>query len=462
MVIANVYSNFTYCEDMIFTMEGKRYMELYNQKPLPEKFLNLMGILECELKPATGCTEPVAVALAVAVAAHHINGEAYKITVEIDKNVFKNGKNVGIPGGIGTGLELAAAIGYLKRYQPKDLNILSHITNNDMKYSNDIVSNGIINLVLRKDFNTLEIRAIVEGKDNTATCIIKDSHNNISQIIVDDKVVFNNQSSKEASVCLLSSLESYSFKDFYDFAKGVPIHLLEVVKDAMNMNNNFFNESLKNKDSFVEFQERLMGKIEDINDSTISLYVKSVTSIGVYLRMKGMLSPVMSLGGSGNQGLVATLPVVTVGKYKNVPEEDVIRALTLSYLVALYIKSKTGRLTPTCGCGVSAGAGASAGCAYLLDGEYESINNAVNMTLVSLFGLICDGAKKSCAFKVSTCVQSAVELAIMSLEGIKIEDHDGINLDKVEDSIANISMISKNGLKELDSSLVDVLNNISC
>lgn len=437
-------------------------MKLYKQKPLSDKFINLMEILESELKPATGCTEPVAVALAVAVAAEHLRGEAVKITVEVDKNVFKNGKKVGIPGGFGTGLELAAALGYLKRDQPKDLNILSHIDVNDIDDSKRIVSDDTINLELRKDFNGLEIRAIVEGKENKVTCVIKDSHSNITQIIIDDKVIFNNKGCQEVSTCAMNTLENYSFKDFYEFADKVPIDLLDIVRDAMRMNYNFFTEGLKNKDQFVEFQEKLMGKSEDIDDSTISLYVKSVTSIAVYLRMKGIVFPVMSLGGSGNQGLVATLPVVTVGKYKKSSEEEIIRAVTLSYLVALYIKSKTGRLTPTCGCGVSAGAGASAGCAYLLHGEYENVNNAVNMTLVSLFGLICDGAKKSCAFKVSTCVQSAVELAVMSLEGIKIEDHDGINLDKVEDSIANISVISKNGLKELDSSLVDVLNNISC
>ena len=462
MVIAYIFIDFIYGGNIIFIMEARLKMKLYKQEPLSDKFANLIKILESELKPATGCTEPVAVALAVAAAAEHLKGDAEKITIEVDKNVFKNGKKVGIPGGFGTGLELAAALGYLKRDQPKDLNILSYINDNDMENSKSIVSDGIIDLVLRKDFNGLEIRATVEGKENKATCIIKDSHSNITKIIIDDKEILNKQGCQEVITCTIDTLENYNFKDFYDFANEVPIDLLDIVKDAIKMNYDFFTEGMKNDDTFVEFQKNLMGKVEDIDDSTISLYVKSVTSIGVYLRMKGIVSPVMSLGGSGNQGLVATLPVVTVGQYKNSPEEEIIRAVTLSYLVALYIKSKTGRLTPTCGCGVSAGAGASAGCAYLLHGKYENVNNAVNMTLVSLFGLICDGAKKSCAFKVSTCVQSAVELAIMSLEGIKVEDHDGINLDKVEDSIANISVISKNGLKELDSSLVDVLNNISC
>ncbi len=437
-------------------------MELCSQKPLSDKFVNLVKILDSELKPATGCTEPVAVALAVATASEHINGKVEKITVEVDKNVFKNGKNVGIPGGVGTGLELAASLGYLKRDQPKDLNILSFITNSDINDSKSIVTDGVVNLILRKDFNSLEIRATVEDNINKATCIIKDSHSNITQILVNDEIVFSNQDSLKESICVMDTLEGYTFEDFYEFASEVPLDLLGAVKKAMNMNYEFFVKGLESKDSFVEFQEKLMGNSEDIDDNTISLYVKSVTSIAVYLRMKGIVCPVMSLGGSGNQGLVATLPVVTVGKYKKASEEEIIRALALSYLVALYIKSKTGRLTPTCGCGVSAGAGASAGCAYLLHGEYENVNNAVNMTLVSLFGLICDGAKKSCAFKVSTCVQSAVELAVMSLEGIKIEDHDGINLDKVEDHIANISIISKYGLRELDSSLVDVLNNISC
>jgi len=321
----------------------------------------LLDILKDQVTPALGCTEPIAVALAVAKAKETLGDTPKRIEIKVDRNIFKNALAVGIPGTDEKGLYIAVALALIKGKSEYKLEVLKEITEEDVSKAKEIVSKNIIYVTIAEDIVGLYIEAVVFGQHGKSRVLIKDKHDNIVLVEKNDEVVFKKEEAKTNKVSLKENIKELSMKDLKDFADTVDLNQLELVAQGINMNKEMAKAGISSK-----YSKALSRGISN-KDMNYKDYAKFLTATASYARMTGYPLPVMSCAGSGNHGITAILPVVAVGEKKQLDEEKIIRAVTLSLLVTIYVKSYTGVLSPVCGCGVAAGVGASAGIAYLLD-----------------------------------------------------------------------------------------------
>lgn len=411
----------------------------------------LLDILKDQVTPALGCTEPIAVALAVAKAKETLGNMPERIVIKVDKNIFKNALAVGIPGTDEKGLHMAVALALAAGKSEYKLEVLKDITDEDVLRAKDIISENIIHVTIAEDIVGLYVEVEAFSHQEKARVMIKNKHDNIVFVEKNNQVILKKEKAAENKVLLLENIKQMSIKDFVQFIKQVDIKHLDLVAQGINMNKKMAEAGIKSD------YGKALSRGVCVQDMDYKDYAKFITSVASFARMSGYPLPVMSCAGSGNHGLTAILPVVAVGEKKRVYHEEIIRAVTLSLLVTIYVKSHTGTLTPVCGCGVAAGVGASAGITYLLGGKAWQIEGAIKNMIGTLAGIICDGGKPGCAFKLSISTDAAIESALMALSGIIISSYDGIVDETAEKTIQNLGKVSTDGMANTDEAILGVM-----
>lgn len=416
----------------------------------------IIGLINREVVPAMGCTEPAAVSLCTAKAVETLGVEPDKIKVLLSPNVLKNAMGVGIPGTDMIGLPIAIALGAIVGKTEYQLEVLRDVTPEAVERGRQMIESGRIQVGVKNgNCDTLHIEVQASAKDKNSVAVISGSHTNFIYVALNNETIVDNR--KPVSAVEQKEIVDLSLRKVWDFATTTPIDELRFILEARNLNKAVADESLQGewghcigrivKDS--DCSRRVLG-------DTILSHMISYTSAACDARMGGAKMPVMSNSGSGNQGIVSTLPVVVFAEDTSASEEQLIRALILSHLTVIYIKQSLGRLSALCGC-VVASTGSSCGITYLMGGGYSEISMAVKNMVATLTGMICDGAKPSCALKLSSSVSTAVMAATMAIEHRCVTAYEGIVDDDVDKSIMNLTTIGSRGMMETDRMILKIM-----
>ena len=420
----------------------------------------IIALINREVVPAIGCTEPIAVALCVAKATETLGCRPQKIQVLLSANILKNAMGVGIPGTGMIGLPIAIALGALIGKSEYQLEVLKDSTPEAVEEGKKIIDSQAIDIALKYGIEEkLYIEVICEAEGKKATTIISGGHTKFVYIAKDENVLLNEQitqsSSKEVKDVELT------LRKVYDFAMTTPIDEIRFILETRNLNKNAAERSFKGN------YGHQLGRTLNSQNTNLMMgnntftHILSYTSAACDARMAGAMIPVMSNSGSGNQGITATLPVVVYAEDHGKSEEELIRALTLSHLTVIYIKQSLGRLSALCGCVVAA-TGSSCGITYLMGGNYEQVTYAVKNMIANITGMICDGAKPSCALKLASGVSTAVLSAVLAMENKCVTSVEGIIDDDVDRSIRNLTLIGSQGMNETDKLVLDIMTNKRC
>lgn len=421
----------------------------------------IIALINREVVPAIGCTEPIAVALCVAKAAETLNQRPQKIQVLLSANILKNAMGVGIPGTDMIGLPIAVALGALIGKSEYQLEVLKDSTPEAVEAGKKMIEAQAIQISLKENIEEkLYIEVTCMAGEEKATAIISGGHTNFVYLSKNDSVLMDKRSgtsgeTEEESVEL-------NLKKVYDFATTSPIEELQFILEARRLNKQAAERSFKGNYGH-ELGKTLCSSDSErlIMGSNTFTHILSYTSAACDARMAGAMIPVMSNSGSGNQGIAATLPVVVYAEDNHKSEEELTRALILSHLTAIYIKQSLGRLSALCGCVVAA-TGSSCGITYLMGGNYQQVSFAVQNMIANLTGMICDGAKPSCALKLTSGVSTAVLSAILAMENKCVTSVEGIIEDNVDLSIRNLTKIGSRGMNETDKLVLDIMTHKHC
>ena len=419
--------------------------------------LQIITLVKNEVVPAIGCTEPIAVALCVAKAVEVLNKRPEKITVLLSANILKNAMGVGIPGTGMIGLPIAVALGALIGKSAYQLEVLKDSTPDAVEAGKRFIEEKRINISLKDDIEEkLYIEVCCEADTDKATAIIAGGHTCFTYIMHNGDILLD----KQTTSCIEEEEDvlDLTLRKVYDFAMTTPLDDIRFILDTARLNKTAAERSFEGEYGHGlgkilrgTYEHRIMG------DSVFS-HILSYTSGACDARMAGAMIPVMSNSGSGNQGISATLPVLVYAEENGKSEEELIRALMLSHLTVIYIKQSLGRLSALCGCVVAA-TGSSCGITWLMGGTYEQVAYAVQNMIANLTGMICDGAKPSCALKVTTGVSTAVLSAIMAMENRCVTSVEGIIDEDVDQSIRNLTKIGSKGMNETDKLVLEIMTS---
>lgn len=420
----------------------------------------IIALVQREVVPAIGCTEPVAVALCVAKAAETLGVKPEKINVLLSANILKNAMGVGIPGTGMIGLPIAVALGALIGRSDYQLEVLKDSTPEAVAQGKQLIDEKRICISLKEDIaEKLYVEVTCEADGQTATAIIAGGHTTFIYIALNGNVLLDAQ--QASAVEAEEAPVELNLRSVYDFSQTAPLDDIRFILKTAKVNKAAAEQSFQGEYGHA-LGKMLRGapKHNVMGDSTFS-HILSYTSAACDARMAGAMIPVMSNSGSGNQGISATLPVVIYAEENGKTEEELIRALMLSHLTVIYIKQSLGRLSALCGCVVAA-TGSSCGITRLMGGDYEQVAFAVQNMIANLTGMICDGAKPSCALKVTTGVSTAVLSAIMAMEGRCVTSVEGIIDEDVDQSIRNLTRIGSQGMNETDRVVLDIMTHKGC
>ena len=421
-------------------------------------FAQIDALLHREVIPAIGCTEPIAVSLCVAKACETLDSLPQKIVVTLSPNIYKNAMGVGIPNTGMIGLPIAVALGAVAGRSEYGLEVLKDADNSAVERAKGYLKSADIKIDIdRQTTQILYISVEVFADNNSAKATIAGTHTTFTEICRNDQNLLSIESNTEQ--CQSQSDEqTLTLRDVYDYATTVNLEQIAWLKEAEKMNINAAEVSFTG--NYGHGLGRLMHTTaqESIFGDTLFTKILSYTSGACDARMSGAMVPVMSNSGSGNQGISATVPVVIFGRERGVSEEQLLRALALSHLTVIYIKQSLGRLSALCGCVVAA-TGSSCGITYLMGGEFKEVCFAVKNMVANLTGMICDGAKPSCSLKVTSGVSTAVLSAVLAIEQRHTTSLEGIIDDDVDKCIANLTNIGKNGMRETDKLILEIMTN---
>lgn len=416
----------------------------------------IIRILEQELVVALGCTEPVAIALASATAKKYLIDPVQELQVKVSGNILKNAKAVGIPGMKSTGIDFSAAIGFVSGNPDKKLEVLEKLTVLDENKALQLIEKGMIKVSLAESPKKLYIEIIAKSENENVKVVIADNHSNITLIEVNGKAIFLGGCEHIGILSDQDSLAGLTITEIFDFIKNVNVDHLQLVKKSIELNKAIGLEGLEKSYGLSvgkTIQENIAkGYLSD----DLATRAMSLAAAGSDARMGGSTLPVMANTGSGNQGIAVTLPVVAVAEKLDVDQDTMIRAVALSHLLTIHIKSKFGRLSALCGV-TAAGMGASGAIAFLLGGGQDEVEAAVQNTIGNVTGMICDGAKAGCAMKVSTCSNVAVQSALLAMNNKKIQSTDGFIHNNVEKSIESFCKLGNQGTLQTDQLILELM-----
>lgn len=428
----------------------------------------IIGLIRKEVKPALGCTEPIAVALAAAKAMEVMqyelhddkwrSGLSYRLHIEVSGNILKNGMGVGIPGTGMVGLHIAAALGAVCGKSSYGLEVLHDLDEDSVEVAKKLVERDCISISLAETDLKLYVKASVEYNGHISYAVIRNDHDNIVETGFDEVSALAD-SEKAAEVVLehKSALDyGLTVKEILEFTSSVMYEDIEFILESRTLNLALANEGMSGRYGLkVGYALRQEGNREVFGDDFLS-YAMALTAAASDARMAGCTLAAMSNSGSGNQGITVTMPVIAYSLRYKCSDEELARALVLSHLIAIHIKAYLGKLSALCGC-VIASTGAACGLVYLRGGDYGQICAAIKNMIGNITGMVCDGAKEGCAMKVASGVSSALQSAVLAREGICISEYDGIIEKDIEKTIRNLGRIGSVGMQHTDDMILDIM-----
>jgi L-cysteine desulfidase len=435
----------------------------------------IIALIKQEVKPALGCTEPIAVALAVAKAAEIISENCpccgswrmkadFKLDVAVSGNILKNGMGVGIPGTGMVGLPVAAALGAVCGNSSLGLEVLKGLTPEAVARAKELVAKGFVHISVADTEHLLYVKATVTVDDNTvasaevdphAYAVIEDDHDRIVETSFADKILMSSESAAGLPAEASESPYDLTVQSIWNFAREAPYEDIAFILKDRTLNLALAEEGLRGNYGLQVGKAIRENQKEVFGDDFMS-YAMGMTAAASDARMAGSTLPAMSNSGSGNQGITVSMPVIAYALKYKVDDEKLARALILSNLVAIHIKHFLGKLSALCGC-VVASTGSACGIVYLEGGCYEQVCAAIKNMAGNITGMVCDGAKVGCAMKVASGVSCAVQSAVLALRGTCIPSTDGIIEDDVEKTIRNIGTIGSAGMKATDRMILDIM-----
>lgn len=427
---------------------------------------DFIELIQKEVKPALGCTEPIAVALAVAKGCETLRdfgGELCSVEVKVSGNILKNGMGVGIPGTGMVGLHIATALACFCGKSEYGLEVLKDLTQEDVNMAKEFVRQKKVSISLADTDKKLYVEVVcasVCGK-HSSKVVIADNHDSIVFVKGDSEVLLDLQSNMGKSQSGVANSKgtldyNLSVDKIYDFAKNTPFDEISFILEGARMNMALAQEGLKHPYGLQVGRTLLDSRNKGIFGEGLMNACMALTAAASDARMAGCTLPAMSNSGSGNQGITVSMPVVAAARELGSSDEELARALVLSNLIAIHIKGYLGKLSALCGC-VIASAGSSCGIVMLKGGSVEQVKYAIKNMVGNITGMVCDGAKVGCALKVASGVSSSVQSAILALENICISSNDGIIDEDVEKTIKNLGTIGSKGMQSTDNMILDIM-----
>lgn len=413
-----------------------------------------LQILKEELVPAMGCTEPIAISYAAAKARDVLGEIPDRIIVKCSGNIIKNAKCVTVPNTNGLiGINASAIIGVVAGNSDKELEVINKVTHENIREANKLMSENIcIVEILNSD---VQLHLIVEAysQNGSATVEIKYAHTNITEITKNGQLIFKANESDGKYLGVFIDRKILNVKKIYEFSNTVNLDdIKEILDKQIDYNIKIAEEGLKGIYGIG------IGKIllESGGDTSVVTKLKAYAAAASEARMSGSSLPVMTNSGSGNQGMTTSIPVIIYAKEKNLSMEELYRGLVFSNLMTIHQKTGLGRLSAFCGA-VSAGCASGAGITYLEKGSLEQINNTVTNTLANISGIVCDGAKASCAAKIATSIDAAMMSHYLAMAHQGYTANTGILKENIEDTITAVGRLGKEGMRQTDKEILDIM-----
>lgn len=413
-------------------------------------------LIRSETAPAMGCTEPAAGALCAAAAAAQLGCAPESLTVEVSSYIFKNAMNVGIPGTGETGLDIACAMGALCPKPELGLSVLGEFDPGRLPEARRLARNTRISVA--EGVPKVYIRAVAHGGGSYGEAVIRDTHTGIVYL-GRDGVPSMEKEMAPASSAPESGGEGaqLDIPCIWQFGQEVPVSALYFLRELVQVNCAMAEEGLSHPYGLQVGRQMHSGTAAGLIAEDTANFAAAYTAAAADARMSGCEQAVMSVAGSGNQGLTATLPVIAVARKSGKPEEVMLRALAISILTTIHAKEYIGRLSVLCGCGVASSIGVTAGVVYMLGGSLEQAEMGIRTMTADISGIVCDGAKPGCALKIATSVGAAMRAASFALSGIGASAHDGIVAGDVEETLKNLGELGADGMAAANQVILDML-----
>ena len=419
----------------------------------------LTKLIQSDMRPALGVTEPGAIAFAVAKAKEYVEGELRGVRMVLNSGMYKNAFTCGIPNSHEVGNEHAAALGWVAADASKGLECLEGVKPCHNQEARTLVNEGKVKVELGEVSSRIYIFVEVMTHEGVACVTIRDAHTHITEITKDGQVIFKNADAhtqdEERQVPII---HRYTLRQLLHYAQHVPLEEILFIRQAYNLNLALFEQALKNRrTTFAHYLYKKNGEriISEDEQTSASL----LCNAAIEARVLGLSRPAMSITGSGAHGIIATLPLYAAQRVNGYTEEQLLRATALSYLVCMYIKEYSGKLSAFCGCAIAAGTGMACGLAYLRGGTHKTLTLTIQNMASSITGMICDGGNHGCTMKGIVAVDAAYQSVGLALEGIAIEHVHGINGKTPEETMRNMGLIASPGMVKTEGTIVDIMRN---
>lgn len=418
----------------------------------------LTELIKSDMKPALGVTEPGAIAFAVSTAKAHIKGTVKKVVLRLNSGMYKNAFTCGIPGTSEVGNYYAAALGAIAADPKKGLECLEGIGKAEEDAAGEMIKAGMISVSMSSITSRIFIEATVTGEDSEAVVTIQDAHTNITKITENGTVVFEKEAkAAQESKETIPLIHQYTLAQMVEYVNTVSAQELDFIKEAYKVNYELLQEGLKSpKTTYGPYLLKKNGGVLVSEDErkTASLFCNGA----IEARVIGLSKPAMSITGSGAHGIIATMPLYAVYKINNYTDEQLLRATALSYLVCMYIKEYSGKLSAFCGCAIAAGTGMACALAWLKGAGAETMEKVINNMASSITGMICDGGNQGCAMKGIVAVDAAFDSVELAMDGVYIYNAHGINGATPEETMRNMGLIASPGMTGTEKTIVDILD----
>lgn len=413
-----------------------------------------------DMKPALGVTEPGAIAFAVAKARSYTRGNLISVNVAMNSGMYKNAFTCGIPNSPEVGNVFAAALGAVAGNADKGLEALADVKPEDNEEAQTLIDAGKVTVELSGITSRIFIEATVKTEFDEAVVTIRDAHTNITKIMVNGTAEFESADEKKEESGSIEevTIHKYTLQQLYDYITTVDIKEIEFIKEAYKVNWELFEEGLNHpRTTFARYLlKKNKGEVFSDNEQTTA---SLLCNAAIEARVIGLDKPAMSITGSGAHGIIATMPLYAAYKVNGYTEEQLLRATALSYLICMYIKEYSGKLSAFCGCAIAAGTGMACGLVYLRGGTVEMMAHTINNMASSITGMICDGGNQGCTMKGVAAVDAAYQSVDFAMHGVYINEVHGINDKTPEETMRNMGLIASPGMVQTEKTIVEIFEN---
>jgi len=414
-----------------------------------------------DMKPALGVTEPGAIAFATSKARSYTTGDIEEVTVEMNSGMYKNAFTCGIPNSDEVGNVFAAALGVVAGDCDKGLESLANVTKEDNKIAKQLVKENKVNVKLSGISSEIFIEATVKTTNDICIVTIKHTHTNIVRVMLNNKVILDAESKDDKMTTEEEQqplIHTYTLEQLVEYIKTVDISEIKFIHDAYKVNMELFEEGLSNSRTTFAPQLYKMNNKKVFSDDVLST-AQLLCNASIEARVIGLDKPAMSITGSGAHGIIATMPLYAMYKVSNLSEEMLLRATALSYLICMYIKEYSGRLSAFCGCAIAAGTGMACALVYMRGGSLDQMTHTLNNMASSITGMICDGGNQGCTMKGIVATDAAFRSADLAMSNAYIFDSHGINGHTPEDTMRQMGLIASPGMVGTEKTIVEIFES---